>query len=610
MTEISEFHFLRPMWLIAIPILYWLIFISYKKLFRNGNLENLIEPHLLNFLATKPKNKRKDLLPWLLSILATLFLLALAGPVWEKVPHPVFQKTQARVIVLDLSYSMLASDIKPTRIDRVRFKLEDLLKSFNEGETGLISYAGDAFVVSPLTNDPATIISMLPGLNPYIMPVPGSNPDIAIKLAVNLIERSKLNNGHIILITDGIEEKLVSKIENILGSKKLSILAVGTESGSPIPLPGGDFLKDNKGNIVIPKLNKIPIKKLGNLSNISISFMSIDDDDIEKIISYESKDIDFVEDTEKRTTDKWKEEGPWLLIISLPLLSYLFRRGVLFSISLIIIFSISFFPKSINALDWDDLWLRDDQQAERLFINGKMKKASKKFKNEEWKGVAAYRSGDYENAIENFSKVDITRSTFNLANSYAKAGRLKESLEIYNKLLEKKPEHKDAKFNKELIEKLINEEKNKNHGGNKKEKNQDVDLSKKENQENNKGKENFKKNENTNLKKHELKNQKDSDNNKKNNEKQKSNFDDETDSNVKNSNTFKKNFENKNLKKFNEKNKASDPKDDSNSKRVENQVLEQWLRKIPDNPGRLLRNKMHFEFQRRGRTNLKDKIYW
>ena len=175
MIFLNDFHFLRPLWLIAIPIFCWLIFNIYKKLLINGNWENLIDPNILNFLSTQSKNNQRKFIPWLLSIIVSLLLIALSGPVWEKKPQPIFKKSQARVIVLDLSYSMYATDIKPTRIERVRFKLEDLLKKFTEGVTGLICYAGDAFVISPLTHDPTTLISMLPGLNPDIMPVPGSN---------------------------------------------------------------------------------------------------------------------------------------------------------------------------------------------------------------------------------------------------------------------------------------------------------------------------------------------------------------------------------------------------------------------------------------------------
>ena len=614
MFEISEFKFLRPIWLILIPIFCWLIYISYKKLFRISNWDSLIDSHLLDFLVTKPKNKRNDLIPWLLFFVVTLFLIALAGPVWKKIPQPIFQKKHARVIVLDLSYSMLARDVSPTRIDRVRFKLVDLLKSFKEGETGLICYAGDAFVISPLTNDPSTIVSMLPGLSPNIMPVPGSNPEIAIKLAVDLINRSGLNNGHIILVTDGIEKKSVSNLENLLGPNNLSILAVGTGEGSPINLPGGDFLKDKNGNIVIPKLNKKSLLKLSNIYNFTLVFMSMDDKDIEKIISSEDISMDYIKDTTKITSDRWEEEGPWLLLIALPLASLIFRRGVLFSFPFLIFFLISYNPKSLVALEWDKLWMKDDQIAKKYFDDGDMEKASKIFKNEQWKGVASYRSGDYENAIKFFSKLDTPESTYNLANSYAMTGRLNESLKTYNKLLKKYPGHKDAKYNKELIEKMIRQKnekkqrKNKNNSNEKRESLESEQLQKQIKEKNNIKDKNF------NLKQKDSLNKQNSNKNKKNIEKKYPKINEENKNKKKNKNSnLKKNNYNDKIEKNHEnigKKNDFENKDSLTTKKYENQRLEQWLRKIPDDPGRLLRNKMKFEFQRRGKSNLQNNIYW
>ena len=161
---ISEFHFLRPLWLLAIPLVWWMVFLLRKKWWQKGNWDREVEPHLLEFLATSHSQHKRKLLPWIMCLAGTLLLLSLAGPAWQKKTQPLIKKSQARALVLDLSFSMLASDVKPTRIDRVRFKLEDLLNNFSEGETALVGYAGEAFVISPLTHDTNTISSLLPGL--------------------------------------------------------------------------------------------------------------------------------------------------------------------------------------------------------------------------------------------------------------------------------------------------------------------------------------------------------------------------------------------------------------------------------------------------------------
>ncbi|MDP6656311.1 MAG: VWA domain-containing protein [SAR324 cluster bacterium] len=612
---LSEFHFLRPLWLLAIPLVWWLVFRLLGKWWSTANWERIVEPHLLQFLAITPAKQKTSLLPWIMCFAGTLLLLALAGPVWEKVPQPLLQKSQARVLVLDLSFSMLATDIKPTRLDRARFKLEDLLKRFVEGDTALIAYAGEAFVISPLTHDPATIAALLPGLHPNIMPVPGSRAEQAFSLAGNLLSRSKSGSGHIIWITDGIEGQDFATLENTVGRNRLSILAVGTESGSPVALSEGGFLKDKNGAIVIPKLNSQPLEKLADIKQGSFTVLSIDDRDVEGIIEAETTATDFIEDEQLRSSDKWNEEGPWLLLLALPLAASLFRRGLLFSWSLLLLFGISSLPNSAQAFGWDDLWLRTDQQAEKLFQEGAEKDAAQLFENPEWKGTAAYRTGDYEKAIEEFSRKDRPLANFNRGNSLAFAGRLEEALAAYEKVLAENPKHEDALFNHDLVEKILQEQQ-------KKQQNKKADKGKENEQRKNKqdqqqdsskadAEQNEKSSQQSSAEKQDSGDPQSSTEEKNNDKKQSNegekNLNDKTDSTEakKNENEQKKN------NKLAEKNIASgDEQELTPDEQSRQQTLEQWLRKIPDDPGRLLRNKMQREYQRRGKQQIFDEQYW
>lgn len=612
---LSEFHFLRPLWLLAIPLVWWLVFRLLGKWWSTANWERIVEPHLLQFLAITPAKQKTSLLPWIMCFAGTLLLLALAGPVWEKVPQPLLQKSQARVLVLDLSFSMLATDIKPTRLDRARFKLEDLLKRFVEGDTALIAYAGEAFVISPLTHDPATIAALLPGLHPNIMPVPGSRAEQAFSLAGNLLSRSKSGSGHIIWITDGIEGQDFATLENTVGRNRLSILAVGTESGSPVALSEGGFLKDKNGAIVIPKLNSQPLEKLADIKQGSFTVLSIDDRDVEGIIEAETTATDFIEDEQLRSSDKWNEEGPWLLLLALPLAASLFRRGLLFSWSLLLLFGISSLPNSAQAFGWDDLWLRTDQQAEKLFQAGAEKDAAQLFENPEWKGTAAYRTGDYEKAIEEFSRKDRPLANFNRGNSLAFAGRLEEALAAYEKVLAENPKHEDALFNHDLVEKILQEQQ-------KKQQNKKADKGKENEQRKNKqdqqqdsskadAEQNEKSSQQSSAEKQDSGDPQSSTEEKNNDKKQSNegekNLNDKTDSTEakKNENEQKKN------NKLAEKNIASgDEQELTPDEQSRQQTLEQWLRKIPDDPGRLLRNKMQREYQRRGKQQIFDEQYW
>ena len=604
---ISEFHFLRPLWLLAIPLVWWMVFLLRKKWWQKGNWDREVEPHLLEFLATSHSQHKRKLLPWVMSLAGTLLLLSLAGPVWLKKPQPLIKKSHARVLVLDLSFSMLAADVKPTRINRVRFKLEDLLNNFSEGETALVGYAGEAFVISPLTHDANTISALLPGLHPNIMPVPGSRADLGVELASDLLSRSIGSQGHIILVTDGIEESEITAVKNASGANEFSILAVGTEAGSPIALAAGGFLKDRNGAIVIPKLNLKPLHKLANQVNGELTVLSPDDRDVNQIIAAETSEGIYTEDEKQRTTDKWNEEGPWLLLIVLPLTALLFRRGVLFSIGLIVLPAFFVLPDTVRAFSWDDLWMRPDQQAAELFHQGETDYASKLFEDNEWKATAAYRYGDFEKAVEQFAKQDNTRSNFNRGNALAFTGRLQDAIDAYEKVLSDNPQHKDAKFNKKLVEDLLKKQ-NKSQQ-NKQQQNNKQDQSSESTQSQQKtGTEQDK---NQSAEKKDSGEQQHEEEHGKNNQKGK-----------KDQNEGSKKDQNKNQADVNKnENKSADSPEQqkiaSNSNpdlspedRSKQQKLEQWLRKIPDDPGRLLRNKMKREYQRRDKKQIESKQYW
>jgi len=609
-TIISEFHFLRPLWLLAVPLVWWMVFMLRKKWWQKGGWDREVDSHLLEFLASSPSQHKRKLLPWVMCLAGTLLLLSLAGPAWQKKPQPLIKKSQARVLVLDLSFSMLATDVKPTRIDRVRFKLEDLLNNFSEGETALVGYAGDAFVITPLTHDANTISSLLPGLHPNIMPVPGSRADLGVELASDLLSRSIGSQGHIILVTDGIEESEISIIKNASGTNEISILAVGTEAGSPIALKAGGFLKDRNGAIVIPKLNLKPLSKLANQVNGELTLLSPDDRDVNQIFAAETSEGIYKEDEQKRTSDKWNEEGPWLLLIVLPLTAMLFRRGFLFSIGLILLPALFVLPHTVMAFSWDDLWLRPDQQATELFHQGETDYASKLFEDNEWKATAAYRSGDYEKAAEQFAKKDNTRANFNRGNALAFAGRLQDAIDSYEKVLSVNPQHKDAKFNKKLVEDLLKKQnksqQNKEQQG--QQKNQQGQSSESTESQQKSGTEQDK---NKSAEKKDSGEQQHDEEQGKNNQKGKEDLNESSkkDQN-KNQSEVDKN-ENKSSDSPEQKNIASNSNPDlSPEDRSKQQKLEQWLRKIPDDPGRLLRNKMKREFQRRDKKQIESKHYW
>ena len=202
-----DMHLMRPEWLWTLVPALILIVMLWRQRGRTGSWDAVIAPELLRHLVGDSASSRgSNLLPlvllgWLIAAVAA------SGPSWQKIPQPVHQKQDALVVLLDLSDSMKSADLAPSRVDRARQKLLDLLQQRREGQTGLIAYAGDAHIVTPLTDDTLTIANLLPALQPDMMPLLGSDPVSALAQALELLRSAGIRRGTILLLTDGVSEK-------------------------------------------------------------------------------------------------------------------------------------------------------------------------------------------------------------------------------------------------------------------------------------------------------------------------------------------------------------------------------------------------------------------
>ena len=273
----ADFHFIRPYWLIAfIPYLAILTLMLRSKL-RRGNWSEICDEGLLPYLLQEKAVNQSRLPLTAGAIAAFLLIIALAGPTWERLPAPVFRNASALVIALDLSRSMDAEDIKPSRLIRARYKIADILKQRKDGQTALLVYAGAAFTVTPLTEDTETIASQLEALNTNIMPGQGSNTAEVLNKAVDLFKQAGLQKGQIILVTDEADVDKTLPAAKALDGYTLSILGVGTVDGAPIAIPEGGFLKDEQGTIVVAKLNENGLKTLAQAGNGVYQALTADD---------------------------------------------------------------------------------------------------------------------------------------------------------------------------------------------------------------------------------------------------------------------------------------------------------------------------------------------
>jgi Ca-activated chloride channel family protein len=415
----------------------------------------VIDTRLLPFVLSSASADSRSWSRWVLGSVALLAIIALAGPTWERLPQSVYHKETALVIALDLSRSMNSADLKPSRLSRARHKIADILNLRQEGQTALVVYAADAFTVTPLTNDVDTILALLPDLETELMPAQGTRADRAIELALELFANSGIARGDVLLISDGLSDLEVNRVESRLDEtpgNRLSVLAVGTREGGPVPLKNGGFLKDRDGAIVITGMLEDNLRRVARNGGGVFAEISADDVDINSLAYMMDSSID---DREARlsdhSTDIWRELGPWLILVALPLAALGFRRGVVWLIPLYIVV----LSPDAQAVDWQTLWQNNDQRAHQLFERGDHAAAAELFDNPEWQASSKYRAGDYAAALDAWQQLDGGDANYNRANTLARMGRYEDALTSYQRLLEQHPEHEDGRFNKEALEEWL-----------------------------------------------------------------------------------------------------------------------------------------------------------
>ena len=451
---LSEFHFLSPEWFLALLPLGAILWGIGRRGTGAGAWQRVVDPNLLPHLLVQGRGKGGRLPMALLAAGWLTAVVALANPTFERLPVPVYRGELARVVVLDLSRSMETADLEPSRLARARYKVADILERSRDGQVGLIAFAGEAFVVSPLTDDADTILAMFDALVPDIMPVQGSHPDLALAEAGELLAQAGASRGEVVLVGDdaGGPRALAQAKALKAAGHSLSVIGVGTAEGAPIP-----GVRGSDERAVISRLDTVSMQALAAAGGGVYAPLSADGRDLDLALRATPDMPDQGLPETQVQTEAWKELGPWVLLLVLPFGALAFRRGWLLALALVV-GSWAQVPEPAMASGWEDLWQRRDQQAAAALEQGEHKRALDLAEQPQRRGTASYRLGDYEAAAEAFAAVDQADAHYNRGNALARSGRLEEAVAAYGQALSQEPEMEDAAHNKALIEELLKQQ--------------------------------------------------------------------------------------------------------------------------------------------------------
>lgn len=495
MTEVFDnFHLMRPYFLLALlPVLifyiYWL-----RRRASDDTWHQIIPSHLYNAMLIQTGKKNSKAVTHIAFWSAFVCVIALAGPSWEKLPQQVYQAQAGKVILMDMSMSLRATDIAPNRLSRAKFKALDLLEEVSEGETGVVAYAGDAFVVSPLTEDINNLKTLIPVLSPEIMPSQGSNAIYGLEQAQALLKNAGYNEGQIYWITDGIAFDEIREIRDFAeqSAYTISALLVGTEAGAPILLDDGNMLKDRSGNIVVPSIKEHLLNQaLGNTGSQYQMFTSDASDVRAMVQNIALSQQQQAEKVEQTKGDEYKDMGPFLALLLLPISLFAFRKGVLSSIAVLFacgaalthsplvvaqqspsptqeqsppeasIPKVTLADPNAAPETWiDKVFKNNDQRGKIAFDNNDFDKAELLFDDPSWRATTAYKRGDYAQAAELYAGLDGAENKYNLGNALAKQGMLEQALSAYEQVLQVEPDHQNALQNKRIVESMLEQQQN------------------------------------------------------------------------------------------------------------------------------------------------------
>jgi len=459
--DLNQLHFAHPLWflmLLVILIVWGLFFLYYRRQHPLHQLEKFIDKHLIPYLllGREQQNKRRWTPLFFWSLVWIGLVLALAAPRWNFREISTFTRDQSLAILLDLSESMNAKDISPSRLGRAKQKIEDLLNSSKGVKFGLIAFAADPHMIVPMTEDKDTIRHLLPSMETDLIFVQGSKLAPALEMATTMLENEVGTNKAIVVISDGgFEDASAIQTAKKVAEKGIVLYTIGIGSLEGVPLKDrqGVVVKKN-GSPIISKLEKDKFREISKIGR-GRYFDADHSEQISLILEDLEKRSDVQQEANK-TQHFWEERFYLFLLPILPFFLWWYRRGYIFNLLLFMLIP------TYSRASLSSYFYNQDQKANQAYENGDYPAAAHAFQDPYRKGVTYYRMGDYKAAEEMFrqsTRPEVASSAaYNLGNALAQQDKLHDAITAYEEMLEKWPDHKQAKENLELVKEMLKQQ--------------------------------------------------------------------------------------------------------------------------------------------------------
>ncbi len=460
MNPDGGFTFLYPVALLLLPLAWVLAWLVARRLHRRSAWRRVCEARLFTYLAAgsgAAAGQRRALV--LLAAVLTLGVVGAAGPSWRLQAHPLLTSFAARVIVLDLSLSMRVEDVKPSRHAQAIAAAREIVGADFDGETGLVVFAGAAFVVAPLTGDARTLDAFLDALSPDTMPLDGSRADLGIEAAAGLLRASVAGQGQILLLTDGVDETELAVRAALAASEaghRVSVLAIGTAEGGPLRDRAGGLTRDARGDYLLARPDFAALERIARIGEGTFQSLRDGAEVFGRAVSaFASDELIAGEDEPGANWRPRANDGVILVWLTLPLALLLFRRNLLWVLLLVIAMPDdrgALAAEAAPGLDRGSLWRHAEQRAHVAYERGDLAQALALSSAPMLRGAIHYRAQRYALALEEFSRASGADAWYNRGNAEAHLERFPEAMRAYSRALELAPNHDAARYNRRLLQ--------------------------------------------------------------------------------------------------------------------------------------------------------------